>query len=264
MPLITEIDDQYLDIDFTKEQYYTFGDLGCPLFFGNSYEDLYGVLSDSEIEAEMEKTAATGGGLERLVTRIYDQGNEGSCVANASCQAHEVLQAVQNGKENVVHLSAISLYKRIGSSPNSGAMVSDGWAELNRRGALPLDTPENRAKYGAAVMPNTGFSRKMPANWEDTAILFSGFEATIIRTFQGMKSALAIPDGPVVVGRQGHSICYVGMVKSGGTWKAPYPNSWSENWGAAYGYMPGGFGFDTIRQIQMSSQYAWKLRAIRA
>lgn len=264
MPIITEIDDKFVDYDFQKDPAFVFGDLGRS-FFGaveTSYEEKYGVLSDSEIRAEIEKIEAEGGGQERLVTRIYNQGNEGSCVANASAAANELVQAIQFGKENVVHLSAMSLYKRIGSGPNSGAMVSDGWAEMKRRGLLPLDTPENRAKFGDAVMPNTGWRTPFPANWEATGLKFAGVEATIINSYQGLKSAGVTP-GSIVVGREGHSINYVRITWKNGRFTFPYQNSWG-NWGFAFGHMPYGFGADTESQIKKSASWAYKLRAIVA
>ncbi len=264
MPIITEIDDRYIDVDFSIQPQFVFGDRGIPLFAsaGLSYEERYGTLSDAEIDAEIEKIEAEGGGQERLISRIYNQLNEGSCVANACSQANEIVQAIQFGIENVVHLSAMSLYKRIGSGPNSGAMVSDGWAEMKSRGILPLDNPENRAKYGDMVMPNTGWKTPFPKDWGPTARLFAGVEATIITTYQGLKSAGVTP-GPIVVGREGHSICYARIAKKNGRYLFPYPNSWG-NWGAAYGHMPYGFGFDSESQIKKSASWAFKLRAVTA
>lgn len=260
-----EIDDLYIDTDFRKwKSHYVPGDLGRRAFdtFAD-FEASSPVLSDREIDAAITAIEAAGGGAERLVTRIYSQGQEGSCVANATSQSHEVVQAKQFGKENVIHLSAISLYKRIGRSPGSGANVSDGLDEMVKRGILPLDTPENRARFGVHVMPNTGFYEKYPQEWESTARMFCGVEYTVIRTLQGMKTAL-VKQQPVVVGRQGHSICYVGLIRKNGRLLAPYPNSWSLNWGSPFGDMKAGFGFDSERQIGMSAQWAFTLRSVTA
>lgn len=261
MPL--EIDDRFVDVDFTQEQPYVFGDLGCRLFGDPeaSYEDRFGTLSEREIDEEIEKIDAAGGGAERLVTRIYNQQNEGSCTANAVGQAAEIVQAKQFGKENVVHLSAISLYKRIGSSPNSGSTISDGWAELNRRGILPLDTPENRQRFGEHVMPNVGFRTRFPDGWESTAILFAGVEATIIRSTAGLYTALCRQE-PVVVGRQGHAICYVRPMRRNGRRMVAYANSWG-NWGQGLGDHSSGFGFDTEGQIRQAASWAFALRSVR-
>lgn len=249
------------DVDFTKDPRFVFGDLGVGAFASprECFEDRVAVIPRNQWEAEIEKIQAAGGGAERLVTRIYDQGREGSCVANACSQAHEILQALQFGKDRVVHLSAISLYKRIGRSPGSGAMVSDGLDEASAKGILPLDTPENRARFGDAVMPNTGFYTAYPSGWEAVAKKFRYDEWDVIRTFDGMGTAL-LQQRPVVVGRQGHSICYVGLMVRNGRLVAPYPNSWSLDWGAPLGDMTGGFGFDSESQIKMSASWAFTPR----
>ncbi len=265
MPI--ELIDDFLDVDFRDEkwaEFYVPGDLGAPFFSsGPSYEDLYGVLSDREIDAAIETMDESNAGPEWLVTRIYDQGQEGSCVANASAQAHEICQARQFGKDRVIPLSAMSLYKRIGRSAQSGAMVSDGWDEINDRGILPLDTPENRARFGDAVMPNTGFRTPYPANWEGTAFEFAGLEATIIRTLPGLWTAACNQD-PIVVGRQGHSICHVRPTRRGGRRAMGYPNSWSLRWGQALGDMKGGWGFDSESQIRQSANWAYALRSVKS
>lgn len=253
---MSDIDDKFLDLDFTIDPNYVFGDLGAAVFAsaGPSYEDLYGTLSDAEIRAEIEKIDAEGGGADRLVTRIFNQGREGSCVANACSQAVQIVQARQSGKANVVQLSAISLYKRIGRSPSSGAMVSDGLDELTKRGILPLDTPENRTRFGDAVMPPTGFYTKFPNNWEATAKLFAGCESYVIRSVEGIMTALC-NQHPVVVGRQGHSICYTRPMIKNGRRVVKYANSWGE-WG------DNGFGYDSESQIRASAGWAFALRTV--
>lgn len=183
-----------------------------------------------------------------------------NCVANATSQAHEVVQALQHGKANVVHLSAISLYKRIGRSAQSGAMVSDGLKEMASRGILPLDTPENRERFGSAVMPNTGFSKPYPDNWQETAALFRGVEYHTVNSVAGLLTALC-NQHPVVVGRQGHSICYLRPMRRSGRRVVAYANSWG-NWGQGLGDFDSGFGFDSESQIRQSASWAFVLRAV--
>lgn len=259
---MTDISDEFIDVFFPDAEQFTFGDLGASTFAQRvCYEDIVPIIPRNQWEQIAEENAASGANGAKLVTRIYDQGQEGSCVANACSQAHEIVQAKQFGEDKVVHLSAISLYKRIGRSPNSGAMVDDGLDEIASRGVLPLDTPENRARFGDKVMSNTGFHKSYPDGWQDTAKLFRGTEWSIIRTFEGMGTAL-LNQHPVVVGRQGHSICYVELVFKSGRMLAPYPNSWSTGWGQSYGDMPGGFGFDSESQIKMSANWAFALRSV--
>ncbi len=250
-------DPRFIDVDFPTQPQFTFGDLG-PAAFGKrcqSYGDAVPVIPQSQWPELADLAAKAGGGASQLVTRIYDQKNEGSCVANACSQAHEIVQATQVGKANVVHLSAISLYKRIGSSPNSGAMVSDGLEEMAERGILPLDDDANRAKFGAAVMPNTGFRTAYPANWEATAKLFRATEWFVVDTLEELITAL-FNQHPVVVGRSGHSICYCDPVYQSGSLLVKYANSWHESWGE------NGFGYDSLRMIRSSASWAFALRSV--
>jgi hypothetical protein len=217
-------------------------------------------LSDSELRVEIEKLDAAGGGAERLITRIYDQNGEGSCVANACSQANEIVQALQFGKENVVHLSAMSLYQRIGSGPNSGAMVSDGLDEMQSRGVLPLDNPENRAKFGDKVMPNCGWRNAKPAGWEGVAAQFKVDEAFVVRSVNELMTAL-VNRHPVVVGRAGHSICYVRPRYDNG-FSVDYANSWSLSWGFGLGDFKTGFGRDSAGMVRSSAGWAFAVRSL--
>ena len=247
---------KWLDVDFSTQPQYVYGDTGLQAeAFCSVYEDNVPVLSDADVKAAVQAEEATGG-ADKLVSRIYNQKQEGSCVANACCQSHEIVQALQYGKDAVVHLSAISLYKRIGRSPGSGASVSDGLQELSSRGALPLDNEENRARFLDKVMPNTGFYEKFPSDWENTANNFTIIEHHVIRSLEGMKTALVLGH-PVVVGRQGHSICYCRLMIKGGRYVSKYANSWSLQWGDA------GFGYDSESQMRMSAGWAFAVRQVR-
>jgi hypothetical protein len=187
----------------------------------------------------------------------------GNCVANACAQAHQICQAKQFGPERVIDLAAISLYKQIGRSASSGARVSDGLDVICTKGILPLDTPKNRELFGSGVMPNTGFKERYPSNWEATAGKFLGDEFHVAKTVNGLMTALCNRD-PVIVGREGHSICLVRPCFHKGNWAAKYPNSWNDTWGFPLGNMRGGFGLDTLSQITKSAQYCFVLRSVNS
>jgi hypothetical protein len=263
---LDNIDPRFVNVDFTREALthgYSLGYAGVGEAVNRmrSYGEVVPEMTESELRAEIEKLEAAGGGAERLVTRIYDQNGEGSCVANACAQANEIVQALQFGKENVVHLSAMSLYKRIGSGPNSGAMVSDGLDEMQARGVLPLDNPENRARFGDKVMPNCGWRTPYPADWEAVAAQFCVVEAFVVRNVRQLMTAL-VRQEPAVVGRAGHSVVHVRP-----TWKdgfaSIYPNSWGQ-WGFGAGDFDYGFGMDTGRLLSSAAQWAFVVRAVRA
>lgn len=259
-----EISDEFINVQFDEQPEYTFGDMGAPsLEVFSSYESVTPVMTNDEIDRAIEKMDEQDDGLEWMVQRIFDQKQEGSCVANACAQAHQIIQAKQFGPDRVIDLSAISLYKQIGRTAASGAMVSDGLEVICSKGILPLDTPKNRELFGSAVMPNTGFKERYPADWELTAQRFAGAEYHTAKTVNGLMTALCNRD-PVIVGREGHSIVLVRPTHHKGNWATKYPNSWRETWGFALGNMSGGFGMDTISQIKKSAQYCFVLRSVNS
>ena len=259
-----QIDDQFVDIDFDKQPEFTAGDLGDTPFdrvFGQNYEDVLGVMNERELREAAERQAEYGG-LEELITRIFDQMREGSCVLNASGAGCQAVQAKTYGKDNVIDLSAISAYKQAARSAQSGTTISKGFEVVKNIGFLPLDTPKNREAFGNAVMPNTGWNERYPADWKNTAKHFQLLEANVIRTMPGLLTSLA-REQPVIVGRDGHSICYLTLIWDGRKWKVLYVNSWGQ-WGFAAGDFAYGFGADSASKIQASSRWAYSIRAVRA
>lgn len=244
------IDDRFVDVAFDKEEPYVFGAMAPDLHGFGNYEDEVGMMSDSQIMEEIERIEDEDSGAEHLITRIFDQKQEGSCVANACAQAHQIIQAKELGKDMVVQLSAMSLYKRIGNSPQSGAIVSDGLREMERAGILPLDNAENRERFDA-VMPNTGFSTPYPSNWKQTAKGFATLEWVRVASVRGYYTALC-KRHPIIVGREGHSVCHVTPIIHKGKRASQYANSWRESWGFADAGFSGGFGVDTERQVEKS------------
>lgn len=217
------------------------------------FEDAIPLIPSDQWPTAIAAIDEAGGSLDLLVTRIFNQGQEGSCVSNATCQGHQIIQCISRGKSGVIDLAAISLYKRTGSGPNSGSMVSANMREIIARGVLPLDTPLNRERF-SHVMPNTGWRVPMPAGWEQTAKLFRGHEVFDVRSFDGFITAL-LRGYPVVYGRDGHSICAVRPTYRSGRLYVKYANSWG-NWGEA------GFGYDSEAKIRSGANWAFALRTV--
>lgn len=182
----------------------------------------------------------------------------GNCVGNGSAKAFEVLSAFEDGPDRVVKMSAMSLYKQIGESAQSGAVVMDAIDAMTSVGFLPLDCEENRGKF-AHLFPATGFSTRWPAGWQETAKLFKAHEWNKINTFAELVSSL-LNGHPVVVGREGHCIVYLRVIIKNNRLMFVYANSWGE-WGQASGNLPYGFGVDTETQARKCCPGAYSLRS---
>lgn len=262
--MTTYVDPSVLDIDFRKHPRFVFGYTGDPkdrMFAAPRFGESIPVLPESKWREEIEKIESAQSGLEYNVTRVYDQDGEGSCVANATGQAHEILQCRQFGPHNVTHLSAISLYKRIGRSPNSGSSISDALDETLETGILPLDNAENRA-LGYKVMPNIGFRERFPDDWQVDAKEFRFQERYILGGLDEAVTA-SIMGFAIVVGRAGHSICYVRATYSQrNSLVFGYVNSWGD-WGQGWGNLPNGFGFDSGGLLRSATDWCWAVRAVR-
>jgi hypothetical protein len=271
---MTIIDPRFVDIDFETEARkrgiehlgdntplaQRMGDAPQGLF--GRYEENFAVGTDAERKASIERLDVDGG-IERMVRWILNQGREGSCVGNAWTQGHMTKFALQFGEANAVHLSAISGYKQIGRSPGSGANIADALSKGREVGLLPLDTPENRQRFGAAVMPATGFYSPWPNGRETVQRQFRLDKILICRSVAEVEQA-GIDGHPVIVGRSGHSIMYCRpSMKSGRG--VIYCNSWgggANGWGFGAGGHESGFGFDSARMVQSAAQYAWAVVSV--
>lgn len=259
----------WVDCDFSQQKEFVAGDTTEVDTFENEnarqepkfgqadgeqvFEDAIPLIPRSEWPNAIAKIDAAGGSLDLLRTRIYNQGREGSCTSNATSQAHELVQAMQWGKHNVIHLSAISLYKQVGGSPSSGSSVSGNMAALLKVGVLPLDDEANRAKGFKHVFPATGFYTKYPQDWQQTAKLFRCHEIFDVRSFDGFITAL-IRGYPVVYGRDGHAICAVRPLYRNGKLYVKYANSWGD-WG------DNGYGYDSEATVKRGANWAFAVRS---
>ena len=172
------------------------------------------------------------------VTRIYNQGNEGSCAGNMMAQALETITRMTFGLTAGVDLSAMSLYRRTGTTPNSGSGIDQNIIEAAANGILPLDTAENGGRF-KHTHSATGFRfNPLPKGWQETANLFRPDEFYELQTYDNMVSAL-LKGFVCGYGRKSHAICMVQPVIDGRHVRVKYANSWGSTWNGD------GFGHDS-------------------
>ncbi len=221
---------------------------------GGEFEASFPLIPRSEwreIAAERKR------GLKTLIKGRRNQGREGSCVGNGATRSQEYQEAINYGPTRRIPLSAMSLYKRIGRSASSGAVISDALEAMKTHGVLPLDTPEAvrifTAEFGHPprhTHPATGFHQPLPRDWEETGRLLAIDEYWQIRSIEGFVTALW-SNFAVVYGRSRHCICGVDWIESGGKEYIEYDNSWGASWGNE------GFGYDELRWLERQPIYGW-------
>lgn len=231
------------------------GAAGIPLF-----ADEVALVDESQWKPMIEAKNAKGGMLRPFIRYRHDQNGEPSCVSNATLGGHEVGQCVLYGPENVIPMSAISLYRFVGS-PRSGSNLDDNLRRMQTVGALPLDTPENKARF-KHTHPHNGYSKSMPSGWEETASQFMILESFDIDGWKPFVSAL-LQGFSVVYARSGHCILAVGLAYRSGALVLEYMNSWGE-WGAPVNDLfTAGIGFDSERTAKNAAYGAFAVRAVK-
>ncbi|GIV52443.1 MAG: hypothetical protein KatS3mg038_2964 [Candidatus Kapaibacterium sp.] len=80
------------------------------------------------------------------------------------------------------------------------------------------------------------------------------------RSVAAVVSAL-LRGHPVIVGRDGHAICYVRPTYRRGALSVIYANSWGQ-WGVGVGPWEYGFGLDSARQLERASTWAVAVRTV--
>ena len=230
-----DIDPKVIDVDFVQEAPQVgrlMGALPRESLYGQAgiprYRDVESLIPQSEWPGLIQKYASQYGLIAPHISRVYDQNGEPSCVSNAFCLAHEIVQAKMLGKENVWHLSAINLYERVGSR-FSGSSLDANMREMTSRGVLPLDDERNKARFKHTA-PANGYGRAHPSGWEETGKLFQNAEWADVDGIDELMTAL-LRGHPVIYARSGHCILGVLPVLKGSTLYCGYANSWGQ-WGA--------------------------------
>lgn len=252
-----DIDDRWLDVNLVEEARRCGRMLGMTQRTGTFGAPLFGervpVMSWNEIDAAIDAIDAAGGGLDRIKPYQHDQNGEPSCTSNATCASLEYAMAIALGVDNVIPLSPISLYRRVGSR-NSGSSVDDNLDEATRIGILPLDCKQNRDRGIIGLHPHNGYGVAPPSNWQSIAAEYRIDEVFDVRTSQEFFTSLCL-GWPVVYGRQGHCIISVRPLRKGAVRSGKYLNSWGD-WG------DDGFGYDTANQISMGAGWAFAVRSV--
>ncbi len=254
---------QYVDVDFpsvarqrrrllgANPRLENAGHAGLPLL-----GDVMEVIPESQWKAIIEAKNASGGMLHQLVRYVHDQNGEPSCVSNAFAGAHEIKQVELAGAALLVPLAPISLYRRVGS-PRSGSSLTSNMREMLSIGILPLDTPENRAKF-PHTSPHNGYGVRPPSGWEATANLFRNGEWVDIESFAEFVTAL-LCGHPVIYARSGHCILAIGLIYRNGQLYVVYLNSWGDWGGPLNEHFSYGVGFDSLRVAKSASYGAMAL-----
>lgn len=188
---------------------------------------------------------------------IFDQGNLGSCTANAICFVKMYLDHVENVQAGGYfhHLSRLYLYwheRELEGTVNedSGAYIRDGFKVLQKRGCCGesfypydhnfADTPTADAEENAAMHKISGYYRVYLPQLKH--VLAEGYPVVIgIDVYESFESAEVARTGIVNVPKTsekllgGHAVAVVGYT--------PYyvicRNSWGEEWGdKGYFYLP--------------------------
>mgnify|MGYP003135063204 CR=1 FL=1 len=183
----------------------------------------------------------------RTIRQIYSQGRTSACVGFGSAQALEVTRTRRYGNAQRVALSGMSVYREIGRTLMSGAMISDGMKQIVSTGALPLSTLENDAKYDV-TLDRLDYSGRIDRNWEEHAAPFRVSKWATARGSDEIESAL-LNNFCGIVGRSRHCVPFVGLTWRSNTPCAAYANSWSSNWGDQ------GIGYDTQRVYRNLTLY---------
>ncbi len=203
------------------------------------------IIDKSEWPDRIEEMDQQGGGLERFIIHIYNQGREGTCTSQQESQKGNVVDCMQFGPDEVVLRSPISIYMQVAPGPGTGSSVGENLVQTRTVGALPLADSATNEEIKHA-MSSTGYKRsKYKDGWEEHASMLRSDEYFEIDTSAGFVTAL-FNGWPVGYGRQGHSILALRPVMRNGTVYVMYVNSWGE-WGAVINGRKA-YGFDSPSQ----------------
>jgi len=153
----------------------------------------------------------------------------GSCVGHSCGNGVEGASYHMAGDLFFRRLSFMSMYHRIGRSPNSGAYVGDAADEIFERGILPADGETNidGDAYSHTHQVSGGFYDSLPTGWESTA---AAWKCKVFEVTDEESAFRILMDCRLRThfGRSSHAISGF-AVTARGSWA--YENSWGDDWG---------------------------------
>lgn len=221
-------EDRWLDVDFAQQAAERLGAIELPpnlaraaIAAAQNVRTLPGFkpIPKSEWAEWVKRFPVT-----RLAKSIRNTTEQtmGSCVGHACANEIEAGCYHMGGDWLFRRISGMSMYKRIGRSPNSGAYIPDAADEIFSRGILPV-TGE---PYPHTFAQDTGWSTPLPSGWESTGTFWKAAVYSTDDEEAGFRIGMDCRLGRQI-GRSSHSICAGGY--TGKSWW--YENSWGDDWG---------------------------------
>lgn len=263
----------WLDVDFAKEHPERLGVIELPEPFraqaiaaAANVRTLPGFkpIPKSEWAAWVARFPVT-----RLAKSIRNTTEQtmGSCVGHACANEIEAGCYHMGGDWLFRRISGMSMYKRIGRSPNSGAYIPDAADEIFSRGILPV-TGE---PYPHTFDQDSGWSTPLPSGWEDTGRLWKAVVYSTDDEEAGFRVGM---DWRLYrqIGRSSHSLGAGGVTKksqTSATWLWWYENSWGDDWGdlgKSIGYdsrFYSGYVYQPVLRDEIKVLMARELPAVR-
>jgi len=282
-PAIAQIDGRWIDSNLENDAADFGRSLGYNPMTNAERDQLYAdggvtdfpsseLIPETEWDDIIKQQDAQGGWLERRLVEIKDQDGEGSCVAQAATTAHQIMQALEWGDDQVRILSAISVYRECAPGPGTGSNVGDVMQQMIDVGAIaskksPLVAADISAGFYPLSHPDVGYSIRPGAGWESsTAKFFRIDEWWRLPSLGAIFSANA-KGLPVIGARSRHCMTFGRWFLKSGKRLFCHFNSWGEDYGEKLqisgGRTAGGFGFDSQSTVaSWASREAWCPRTI--
>ncbi|MCU0871474.1 MAG: hypothetical protein MUE50_03940 [Pirellulaceae bacterium] len=220
---------QWLDVEFSKQQGELLGSIELPEAFkaqalaaASNVRTLPGFRPIPRAEWPQWVARFPVTRLAKSIRNITEQ-TMGSCVGHSIANCVEAGEYTMAGDLFFRRISGMSMYVRIGRSPNSGAYIPDAADEIFARGILPV----TGQPYPHTFAQDTGFSTKLPSGWENTA----RFWKAAVYSVDDEEAAFRIRMDCRIAdqfGRSSHALRGLCVTASG---KWAYENSWGTDWG---------------------------------